>query len=205
MTYTYALLLNADYRPIRILSWERAFALWYDGKVDLVSGYVDELVRSAREAFEKPAVVRLRRYVDVHARVRFNRQNVLARDGYECAYCGERPVRGSRPDLEALTLDHVVPRAQARSGQVRLPWGGEPVAVTSWRNVVTACMPCNFEKADRTPAQAGLQLRRRPRVPTHADILSMSLRRVRIPDEWTAFLPQDSPWRGYWVDELDPE
>ena len=122
------MLLNADYRPIRILSWERAFALWFDGKVDLVSGYVDEFVRSAREAFEKPAVVRLRRYVDVHARVRFNRQNVLARDGYECGYCGERPVRGSRPDLEALTLDHVVPRAQARNGQVRLPWGGDPVA-----------------------------------------------------------------------------
>ena len=37
-----------------------------------------------------------------------------------------------------------------------------------WRNVATACEPCNNHKADRTPDEAGMRLRFEPKVPTWA-------------------------------------
>ncbi len=55
------------------------------------------------------------------------RERVLRRDGYRCVYCGVVfPV-------EVLTLDHVQPKMR----------GGDQ----SEGNVVTACRPCNAEKA----------------------------------------------------------
>jgi 5-methylcytosine-specific restriction endonuclease McrA len=51
-----------------------------------------------------------------------------------------------------LTRDHVVPLSR----------GGRD----EWRNVVTACEPCNNSKADRTPEEAGLRLLAEPRTPT---------------------------------------
>jgi len=52
------------------------------------------------------------------------------------------------PFCEELTIDHVVPRSQ----------GG----VSSWENCVLACVACNHRKADRTPAQARMRLRKPP-------------------------------------------
>jgi 5-methylcytosine-specific restriction endonuclease McrA len=42
----------------------------------------------------------------------------------------------------------VIPRSQ----------GGE----TCWENVVTCCIECNTEKANRTPSQAGMRLLSKP-------------------------------------------
>ncbi len=53
---------------------------------------------------------------------------ILARDEYRCVYCG----RTLPP--EELTLDHVEPQVK----------GGD----WSEGNLVTACQPCNAEKAD---------------------------------------------------------
>ena len=70
------------------------------------------------------------------------RRNILMRDGYRCQYCGLK-FHGS-----GLTLDHVIPRAQ--DGR------------NSWENRVTWCRKDNHRQADRTPAEAGMQLLRRP-------------------------------------------
>jgi 5-methylcytosine-specific restriction endonuclease McrA len=202
---THVLKLNADYRPIEIISWEDAILLILDEKADLVVGYVGEVIRSVSLTFERPAVVRLRQFVALEGRVRFNRRNVLARDGFVCAYCGLRPRRDGGPDLERLTIDHVIPRAQSKHGRVFLPWSRRYAPVTCWENVVTACEDCNGRKADRTPAQAGLTLARYPRVPSAGDVLRMSLTRVRIPEEWKDFLPEGSEWRDYWTVDLSED
>lgn len=199
----HALLLNANYEPLKIIPWERAILLLLEEKVDLVVGYATEFIRSVSLAFEKPAVVRLREFHKLNSRVRFNRQNVLARDNYTCQYCQARPARNGKPDLEALTLDHVVPRAQSKNGFVKLPWSGATVSVTCWQNIVTACYDCNANKADRTPAQAKITLRSNPRPPNTADALRMVLTKTRIPNEWEDWLPHDSVWRSYWTAELD--
>jgi 5-methylcytosine-specific restriction endonuclease McrA len=200
----HALLLNADYQPLRIVPWERAILLLLDDRAEMVEKYVGRFVRSVSSAVPWPAVLRLKRFVHGAPRVRFTRWNVLARDGYRCAYCGNRPTdRKGTPVLEELTLDHVVPRAQAKRGFIRTA-GGKTVPVTCWENVVTACMDCNLEKADRTPAQAGYRLLWEPRMPTTGDALRMSMRRIAIPEEWKNYLPEGaSRWSGYWTDELE--
>lgn len=197
------LLLNADYKPIKVLSWQRAITLLLEEKVQLVTAYAGRAIRSASENFPFPAVVVLKRYAVFGQQIKFNRQNVLARDQHECLYCGVRPRRKSgAPLLEALTIDHVIPRAQARKGKVTLA-SGKVVPVTCWENVATACTGCNAKKADRTPAQAGMPLRRAARVPTQWDVLWMAIHWYEVPEEWKDWLPEDSPWRDYWEAELE--
>lgn len=199
---TQVLLLNADYKPLKIIPWEKAVVLLLDQKVYRVEDYADRVIRSSSIVMEWPAVVALKRYVQLGNRVRFNRKNVLARDAYTCQYCGDRPLTPSKnPRLEDLSIDHVIPRAQAKRGKVYLPWSKRTVSVTCWLNVVASCCKCNAEKADRTPAQAGMTLTRYPRRPTTWDAIRMTLTRTAIPDEWKNYVPEE--WRGYWDDELD--
>lgn len=199
-----ALLLNSNFDPIKVIPWQRAVRLVLEEKADLINGYVGRLVRSVSISMQSPAVVRLRRFVEVRGRIRFNRQNVLARDYYQCQFCGIRPVRNGRPDLEELTLDHVIPRAQSKNGRVTLK-SGRSIIVTCWDNVVCACQNCNLRKADRTPEQAGMRLLAQPRTPSMRDVFRISLTRILIPDEWKEYIPADSDWRNYWEAELSSD
>ena len=54
------------------------------------------------------------------------REQIFARDDYQCVYCGERF------EAEALTVDHVQPKMR----------GGD----RSGGNLVTACGACNAKK-----------------------------------------------------------
>ena len=106
-------------------------------------------------------------------------------------YCGLSPrTRDGRIDRQELTLDHVIPRAQAQSGAVYLPWAKKWVNVTCWENSLTACRSCNSRKEDRRPDQTGMVMRALPRVPSQSDVLRMSLsRHSHVPQEWVAYLP----------------
>lgn len=191
------LLLNADYTPLNVISLERAFSLLLDEKVRLVSSYANRVLRSAHKVWDFPAVIALKEYVRPKKQIRFSRKNILARDAYTCQYCKLRPLKKSgNPDLEVLTIDHVVPRARARDGWVTLPWkGGARVRVTSWENVVTACEPCNTRKADHDLSSVGMKFISPPRAPTNTDVIAMTMFRYQIPEEW-------GPWSGYWSTEL---
>jgi len=145
------LLLNATYEPMKVISWQRAITLVFLNKAELVEAY-DEVIRSINHAVHKPSVVRLRRYARQERKVKFSRVNVYRRDDFACQYCG------AQPGAHALTLDHVLPRAR----------GGR----TEWLNIVTACTPCNAAKADRTPEQAAMPLRRRPYKPNSMPMVS---------------------------------
>ena len=61
------------------------------------------------------------------------RDEVFARDGHRCVYCGQ-PFHA-----ESLTVDHVQPRVR----------GGD----NSAGNVVTACGGCNVQKGHRRLAE----------------------------------------------------
>lgn len=208
MSTTNVLLLNADYSPIKIIPWEKAIGLILTDKAILVEDYAGRLIRSATMELAWPAVVALKEYVKGATRVKFNRSNVMARDGYQCQYCGVRPKTASgRPDLSELTIEHIVPRARSvvRGGgkQVFLPWDKTWVPVTCWENVVAACGECNLKKGARTPSEAGMVLRKMPHRPNPTDLIRMTFLRVRIPDEWKFYLPKDSKWRDYWEGVLD--
>ena len=141
------LLLNASYEPMKVIPWERAIVLVLLGKVELVEAH-DHVVRSASLELSMPSVVRLTRFARGRRKgVKFSRLNVYRRDGFACQYCGKAP------GTSALTFDHVVPRAR----------GGR----TEWTNIVTACVACNATKADRTPEEARMALRRYPARPAY--------------------------------------
>lgn len=98
-----------------------------------------------------PVVLRLVRYVKtafLYGRApSWTKRGVLLRDQKVCAYCGGVGV----------TVDHLLP--QSRGG------------TNTWMNTVTACSPCNTRKANRTPREAGMQLRYQPFTPTRAHIV----------------------------------
>jgi 5-methylcytosine-specific restriction endonuclease McrA len=183
------LVLNADYSPVRIVPWQRGVTLVLDERALLVEPYAGREVRSSRRAVPWPAVVTLRKYERRRPRLAFSRRNVFARDDFTCQYCGFSPITASgRPDLRRLTLDHVVPRARAVAGSVTLPWSGSTVRVSSWENVVCACGSCNHRKGARTPDEAGLELRERPRAPRSGEALGWLGAHGSLPSEWRAWV-----------------
>lgn len=136
------------------------------------------VVRSARLALLPPEVIVLTAYSGRGERsVIFSRKNLYKRDRTTCQYCG------AQPGPEELTIDHVLPRSK----------GG----ASSWENCVLACVPCNRRKADRSPEQAGLRLRKAPRKPSWKSLTHVPARERR--ESWSAFLS-----RAYWEVELEP-
>jgi 5-methylcytosine-specific restriction endonuclease McrA len=142
---TRALVLNASYEVLGVVSIRRAVILVLDEKADVVSARDGEQYRSASRAVDCPSVIRLRRFVKVPYRRHAGRptlRGLVARDGPDCAYCARR---------RADSIDHVLPTSR----------GGRH----EWDNTVAACTRCNGRKADRTPAEAGLSLRVTPTRP----------------------------------------
>jgi 5-methylcytosine-specific restriction endonuclease McrA len=172
------LVLNATYEPLRIVSWQKAVTLQYQGKVEVIALHARE-IRGVTVRVRLPSVLRFHRHVRMKrsaVRVPFSRTNVYARDGHRCQYCGE-----SRPPCE-LTFDHVIPVAR----------GGEK----AWENIVTCCIPCNRRKGDRTPEESGLRLIRRPHRPQGLAALTPRVALARAPDSWRDYLPWASAWDG---------
>src|SRR5674476_197437 len=139
-----ALVLNATFEPLGIVSSRRAVLLVLGTKAELLHT-TDRVFRAERVTVPEPSVVRLVRYVHVplHYRVAVNRRTVFARDASRCQYCGSA----------AENLDHVIPRSK----------GGPH----TWENVVAACRRCNTRKEDRLPHEAGMVLRTAPVAPRH--------------------------------------
>ena len=173
------LVLNPGYEPVARVPWQRAVTLLFLGKVEVVEEYDDREIRSVTFVFKMPSVVRLLRALrGARKAIKFSRENVYARDGGRCQYCGA----GVRRD--EITYDHVVPRAL----------GGK----TTWENIVTACIGCNQRKGGRTPEQAGMKLRSSPVKPKR---LPETFRvtftfRKGMPESWRSFLRSHSYWNG---------
>jgi 5-methylcytosine-specific restriction endonuclease McrA len=159
-----ALLLNATFEPLCVVSARRAVVLVLKAKAEVVERN-GAAFRSERAVFPVPSVVRLTHFVRVpfRTRVPLSRRAVFARDGHRCQYCGR----------SAENLDHVLPRSR----------GG----THTWDNVVASCRPCNARKEDRLPQEAGLRLRRAPAVP-HADLWLIATAGALDP-AWTPYLP----------------
>jgi 5-methylcytosine-specific restriction endonuclease McrA len=143
------LVLNASYEAVNVTTARHALKLLFKGAavVEVVSAHK---VHTSRIDIPVPSVIRLTRYRRIPRQNRsVSRKGILLRDRSSCQYCGAK-----LPGKE-LTLDHVIPRSR----------GGE----STWENLVASCFPCNNHKADRTPAEAGMVLQRKPsRLGIHA-------------------------------------
>lgn len=183
------LLLNASRLPVGIISWQQAVQLCLDGGARIVEAYPGRVVRSARLDVPWPSIV-----IDPTRTVGLgltpNRRNVIARDRFACQYCGIGPRNGiGRPDLDMLTIDHVIPRCQAEYGYVESWYEGICVPVSSWENLVAACEPCNLRKAGRTPGEANMPLLSAPTSPGILTSVRILLSRVKaMPVTWEPYL-----------------
>jgi 5-methylcytosine-specific restriction endonuclease McrA len=166
----HALVLNASFEPLQIVTWQRAIQLLFLGKVEVIEESEEE-VHTVRMTIRVPAVLRLLEYIPLKKRkqiVRFSRTNVFIRDRYRCQYCGTAFLKSH------LTLDHVMPVVQG---------GGK-----NWDNIVTACKPCNQKKGGRTPQQAKMNLIRPPFRPNWLPATAIRMTVSKTPDRWKLYL-----------------
>lgn len=140
------LVLNADNTALHTVSIKHAIGM-------LVREVA--IVEEAEEGrdigpYPWPVVLRLVRYVKtafLYARAPgWTKRGVLKRDRHQCAYCG----------AHASTVDHLLP--QSRGGP------------NTWLNTIAACGPCNLKKANRTPAEAGMQLLFKAYAPSRVEL-----------------------------------
>ncbi len=190
------LVLNRRWEPLHLASVREAICLVAKGSARVIdpktfeahdlrtwedvsrakAKFGEVVIRSPNMALVPPEVIVLTRYEGLAERsVVFSRRNLFKRDHYTCQYCG------AQPGPESLTVDHIVPRSR----------GG----VSSWTNCVLACIECNKRKADRTPEEARLKLRKVPKKPSWKALAQVTLRERR--ESWEAFLS-----RTYWETEL---
>lgn len=162
-----ALVLNATYEPLSVVSARRACLLVLAGKADAVH-HTGDVLRSERSTLVVPSVVKLRYFVKTPFRrgSALSRRGVFARDGHRCQYCGGR----------AESIDHVHPRSR----------GGEH----TWENVVAACRRCNTSKRDRLLGETSMRLANRPMEPPHGAWVTLMV--SDIPSAWAEYLPLES-------------
>jgi 5-methylcytosine-specific restriction endonuclease McrA len=187
------LVLNRNWQPVNVATVSRALVMVWNDTARIVDPsdfqqYTWEdwskLRPKAGEAhiqavtmrLRVPEVITLTTYDRLPAgAVSFSRRNLFKRDHYTCQYCG------AQPGSEELTIDHVIPRSQ----------GG----ASTWENCVLACLLCNKKKADRTPHQAHMRLRKNPVRPAWKPLYAFHDVRIR---SWTKFLSE-----AYWNVQLE--
>jgi 5-methylcytosine-specific restriction endonuclease McrA len=148
------LVLDIGYRPIRYISWKKAFSLWFSERAEVIEFHQDRFVRTTSEVYNIPSKIKYVRGSFYHKRsrksARLNRKNVLVRDHNACQYCK------ISLETKSYTYDHVIPTSK----------GGK----TSWDNIVACCKSCNQRKKDRTPEEAGMILLSSPQTPSIFDL-----------------------------------
>jgi 5-methylcytosine-specific restriction endonuclease McrA len=166
------LILNADYSLLTIIDWQKAIILSMRNQenskkgIEILDFYKDDYI----------AV----RYLKVfNHQVKFSRKNLFIRDGFTCQYCG------CRKDMAELTYDHVIPKSS---------WSNDRGSPTSWTNIVTACIPCNRKKGNKTPAQANMPIKNLPIIPKRNEkylpvAAYLSNIKHSIPEEWIYYIP----------------
>ncbi len=128
------LILNADFQPVSVLpistaTWQESVKLLFVDRVQVIAEYDNWFVHSPSLTMKVPSIIVLKDYIKVRRTIKFCKENIFLRDGYECQYC----QANFRHDTSQLTLDHVIPRFL----------GGK----TNFLNISTSCESCNLEKA----------------------------------------------------------
>lgn len=192
------LVLNRLWQAVNICSVRRALTLLFQGHAQVVLGDDDgvfqtfgfrewqdcsrqgpahELIQSVSFKIRVPRVIMLLVFDRLPKKeVKFTRHNIFERDRDTCQYCDHVFAR------KDLNLDHIIPRDR-----------GGP---TTWENIVCSCIPCNTRKSNRTPAEVGLRLVRKPKRPKWRPFVQVSFA-LDYHDSWKHFLDL-----AYWNVEL---
>ncbi|MCP4047036.1 MAG: HNH endonuclease, partial [Gammaproteobacteria bacterium] len=159
--------LDVTGQPLRWIPWQLAVVLasksmiaWSAGDTSFTFYGGTNRISGTRSSINVSSIIAVRGYSRKHKFDNLvpplSNQELFRRDSNLCMYCGH-----TFPDHQ-LTRDHVRP----------LSLGG----TDSWKNVVTACKPCNNTKGAQTPEMAGMCLVAVPYVPNRAEYLVLSNR-----------------------------
>jgi len=196
------LVLNRLWQAVNVCSVRRALTLLFEGHAQVVFGHsdgdfktynfsewrdfspphahADETVGTISFRIRVPRVILLMVFDRLPKKeVKFTRHNIFERDKNMCQFCGRTL------DRKDLNLDHVVPRD--RNGP------------TTWENIVCSCIPCNTRKANRTPAEAGMRLIRKPKRPKWRPFVQVNFG-APVHESWKHFIDI-----AYWNVELGEE
>lgn len=185
------LVLTREFTPHKIVEWDRALMMLFQGKIEVIEEHEEVLgviasdrireFKQVAKAYSQrvpegnaitirtPSVVRLWSKIGgVKRSVKFSRLNVFTRDGFRCQYCGESK------SASAINYDHVIPKQR----------GGKTV----WENIVTSCYPCNSRKANRTPSEAGMKLLHQPHKPKSLPLVGPKFDPKSIHPSWLPYI-----------------
>lgn len=101
------------------------------------------------------------------------KRDILERDNYICQYSGKRYPRAE------LTIDHVISKDEWRRR-------GLPGSPDTWENMVSSYKKINEQKSNKSLAEAGLTLIRKPKAPPAVRVSEL-IREVRHRD-WKIFM-----------------
>jgi len=190
-----ALLLNADYQPIDVISWQKAITKVMDSNSSV---YVykfyenDFIIDSKGRHHPSPCILVMKKYIaKASQKCPYTKANILARDDYTCQYCGQRF------SSEKLTVDHIKPKCS-------FPVDNRGAA-SVFTNTVTACCYCNTYKADQELGKARYPksikeswlkdragsffvLKKQPTIPNRVVVFKSKINHMSIPDEWREIL-----------------
>lgn len=161
------LIVSASFLPLSIIDSTRAFVLYYKDRAYIEHSHEGVYLRSQYKDYPCPSVVRTKEKVRFfYDQVPLTKRNVFKRDNFECVYCGSK---------RDLTLDHVIPKSK----------GGRD----TWKNLVTACSPCNSAKNDLWGDDLPDEFKVAMNVLYKPHGLLMMTKTVKVlPEEWKPFL-----------------
>jgi 5-methylcytosine-specific restriction endonuclease McrA len=160
------LILNADGKPLSVIDFRRAIVLDSQNLNVRSLSYYQKTISSTRGEVKIPAVMVYFRYISVKSKRFPSKRAIRLRDKNTCGYCG------LYLDKSQLTIDHIVPVSRF----------DDKSQANTWENQISCCKKCNTCKGNRTPGEAGMELRS---VPKNVDILFLL---ENIPEEWGAYI-----------------
>jgi 5-methylcytosine-specific restriction endonuclease McrA len=175
------LILNTQYQPVDIWSWQKAMKKLLCSSSVYVVEYSDNTIRDSKQrVYRVPSILALKRYHNnPNQLAKYSKTNIYSRDLLVCQYCGCNTTHDNR------TVDHVIPKSVYNPKKHKFP-------LNSFENVVTCCYPCNRHKGDKTPEQRGMKLIKQPRRVTRAEVYRNKLKLVKVPLEWLKYVKEEA-------------
>ena len=151
--------LNADYHYWTEVDLHRVLKWIVKDKIEIVVYDETKEIRAIEFRIKLPLVVRLLKRVGYKPKsdsIPYSQESVFYRDDNVCQYWHKDEYGKKfmfKCDYNSRTIDHIMPVSR----------GGK----SEFSNTVCACRHCNEDvKKNRTPEEAGLELIRKPFVPT---------------------------------------
>lgn len=181
------LVLNADYKPMKIIDWQKSISCLFRNKtrpqIEIIKFYDDILITApGNKRFRLPSVIRNIQWYNIYGftrNIKLSNKNLFIRDDHTCQYCNKKLP------YNQLTRDHIIPKSRLKYAINKNIWN-------SWENITTCCSQCNRKKANRTPEEANMVLKKKPTIPIckYEDIIkSVYLYNLdTIPEEWSLYI-----------------